>query len=102
MPSYTLIVLVLSCCLQILLAQSPSVDLQWAWLGGTKSKFDPPVYGEKGIPHAANLPSVRYGAAGWYDSDSQELWLFGGLVNAHGKTGMFSHSFIYYLSRLIH
>ena len=40
--------------------------------------YDPPVYGEKGVPNSANVPGGRYLASGHYDHMKQEFWLFGG------------------------
>lgn len=33
---------------------------------------------DNGSPSQNNKPSGRYGAVGWFDSSSQELWIFGG------------------------
>ena len=79
MSSYAIVLVILSSwCLEILNAQQPSLEPAWTWLGGNNVKFDPPIYGEKGIPNSENVPGVRYGATGWYDSDNQQFWLFGG------------------------
>jgi len=37
------------------------------------------VFGQQGIPSTTNRPGARSFASGWYDSVSQELWVFGGL-----------------------
>jgi len=36
------------------------------------------VYGKKGSASTDNHPGGRGFATGWYDSTTQELWLFGG------------------------
>ena len=48
------------------------------------------VYGEKGIASVENVPGSRFGAVGWFDSSTQELWLFGGLgyLNSSNPNGM--------------
>ena len=51
--------------------------------------YDPPVYGEKGVPNSANVPGARYGACGWYDNMKHEFWLFGGGSVGPNVDGMF-------------
>ena len=46
------------------------------------------VYGEKGNASVENVPGSRYGAVGWYDSSTQELWLFGGAGYSDDYSGM--------------
>jgi len=71
-------VLLLCGCLQTISAQYSSSDLAWAWLEGGKSMYEPGVYGVLGVADSANVPGARYGASAWFDTYSQELWLFGG------------------------
>ena len=33
-----------------------------------------------GNTNSENIPSARAGAAAWYDSSTQEVWLFGGEI----------------------
>mgnify|MGYP007031670487 CR=1 FL=1 len=40
--------------------------------------YDPPVYGEKGVPSSDNQPGARHNSIGCYDHITQEFWLFGG------------------------
>jgi len=87
MYSYALVVTLLLCwCLQVSHSEPPSRELQWTWLEGSKLMYDPPVYGEKGVPNSANVPSGRYGASGWYDNIKQEFWLFGGSGLSNGTS----------------
>jgi len=60
--------------------------------------YDPPVYGEKGVPNPAYVPCARRGAFGWYDNIKQELWLFGG----YGLSGVDGTSLgvLYHVSTL--
>jgi len=55
---------------------SPSTN-QWAWMGGSSQPNQPGMYGNLGIPAAANVPSGRIAAVSWTDS-SGSFWLFGG------------------------
>ena len=49
--------------------------LGWTWVTGNATINQPGRYGDTGN---ANTPGARERAIGWYDSSSQELWLFGG------------------------
>ena len=60
---------------------------EWAWMGGNAqfggsgyscTAITPGTYGVLGTPAAANIPSGRFAAARWTDSNGN-LWLFGGL-----------------------
>ena len=53
-------------------------DSTWTWISGNDSYDQYGVYGEKGKTSAGSVPGARYGATGWYDSSTKELWLFGG------------------------
>jgi N-acetylneuraminic acid mutarotase len=55
---------------------SPSTG-QWTWISGSATVNAAGVYGDIGIPAAANIPTARYGAGSWIDA-SGNLWLFGG------------------------
>jgi len=57
---------------------------QWAWMGGSKIKQQPGVYGTKGVASSSNVPRSRWGACNWIDS-SGNLWLFGG--NGYDPSG---------------
>ena len=46
-------------------------------MGGSRTPQS--VYGQQGVPSPSNIPGIREGAVIWYDSSTQELWLFGGL-----------------------
>jgi len=60
-------------------------DSTWTLIAGDFTP-QPPEYGSIGIPNITNLPGPRKGAAGWYDSLRQELWLFGGDGNGRGTS----------------
>ena len=50
----------------------------WTWMAG---RSDPNRIGEhltKGYANPDSTPGGRRGAAGFYDSSKQELWIFGG------------------------
>jgi N-acetylneuraminic acid mutarotase len=56
---------------------------EWAWMGGSSTvpapnNGQPGVYGQLGVPDAANIPGSRWGANSWPDV-SGNLWLFGGV-----------------------
>jgi len=53
-------------------------DKSWTWMSGSNIVDQVGVYGEKGVADESNVPGSRQGAAGWFDSSTQELWLFGG------------------------
>jgi N-acetylneuraminic acid mutarotase len=70
---------------------------QWTWMGGSNTvpcttllsvkncTGQPGVYGALGTPAVSNIPSGRWGAAGWTDSNGHR-WLFGGNgVDAGGQ-----------------
>ncbi len=50
----------------------------WTWISGDSATTNPNgVYGQKGVPSAANNPGGRHGAVSWTDKDGN-FWLFGG------------------------
>jgi len=53
-------------------------DNTWTWISGNDSTNQKGSYGEKGNASADNMPGSRYGAVGWYDTSTKEIWLFGG------------------------
>ena len=36
------------------------------------------VFDTKGVPNEDFMPRARRGAAGWYDNNTKEIWLFSG------------------------
>jgi N-acetylneuraminic acid mutarotase len=68
---------------------------EWIWMGGSSasggtSDLGPAgVYGTLGMPAAANIPGIRWGASDWTDS-SGNFWLFGG----HGVDGSGTYGFL--------
>jgi len=71
---------------------SPSTN-EWTWMGGSSTvpyptapvSGEPGVYGELGVPAAANQPGGRAGALGWVDG-SGNFWLLGGVGYDAGAT----------------
>jgi N-acetylneuraminic acid mutarotase len=55
----------------------PAANL-WTWLTGDIYPHSPGIYGQIGVPSAANTPSARQEAFCWVDT-YQRLWLFGGV-----------------------
>jgi hypothetical protein len=58
----------------------------WTWMGGSDVANAQNVYGQMGVANATNQPGSRGAASGWYDSDSRELWMFGG-ASRKGSAG---------------
>ena len=50
--------------------------MDWTWVSGSGTGAPNAHYGEKGVPHADNVPGARNGAVSWIDDAN--LWLFGG------------------------
>jgi N-acetylneuraminic acid mutarotase len=50
---------------------------EWAWMGGSTSRYPSGIYGTMGTAAAGNAPGSRDGAASWTDS-AGNFWLFGG------------------------
>ena len=63
-------------------------DSTWTWISGSNTINQPGIYGEKGKVSIENIPGSRYGAFGWFDSFTQELWLFGGYGYRNTSSGM--------------
>jgi hypothetical protein len=59
---------------------SPSTA-EWTWMGGSNTAcqygVQSGVWGTMGTPAVGNIPSCRFGASGWADSNGN-FWLFGG------------------------
>ena len=64
-------------------------SVRWAWMGGSTSTNALGVFGEQNTPSTTNIPGARYYPVGWYDSSTQELWLFGGLGYGESDFGAF-------------
>jgi hypothetical protein len=58
----------------------------WTWMSGSDEAGQSGVYGELGVPAAANVPGARMDAASWLDGDGN-LWLFGGVSQDLATTG---------------
>jgi hypothetical protein len=54
-----------------------SAEAKWAWMGGSQSKSEVPIYGQKGVPATGNNPGARWLEAGWTDT-AGNFWIFGG------------------------
>jgi len=50
---------------------------RWTWMSGSNSLMQQDIYGDKGVPAAANVPGARWGSIAWTDQNG-DLWLFGG------------------------
>ena len=57
--------------------------LEWTWVGGANSMYQPGVYGALGVFAAGNIPRSRWQAANWTDSNGN-FWLFGGAAPEGG------------------
>ena len=68
---FTLLVTLLSCTFGY--AQA----FQWAWMTGSNTVRQGPVYGSQGVPAAGNTPGARDGA-GFCTDNQGNFWLFGG------------------------
>src|ERR1017187_1455707 len=55
---------------------------QWTWMKGPDTTNQPSVYGIKGVPDSANIPSGRWSYAKWKDSNDN-LWFFGGVGSVY-------------------
>ena len=53
-------------------------DSTWSWISGSNGLNDLGTYGERGIADSSYTPRARENPAAWYDSVTQEFWLFGG------------------------
>ena len=53
-------------------------DSTWTWVSGSNETNQFGEYGEVGVANASNVPGARRSSVGWFDSDAQEIWIFGG------------------------
>jgi hypothetical protein len=51
----------------------------WRWLGGSRNPNQPGRYGQIGVFSNANTPGGKAGPSMFFDTDSRQLWIFGGL-----------------------
>lgn len=63
----------------------------WTWISGSDMYEETGQFGQKGVPSTENAPGSRYYPTGWYDSSTQEVWVFGGL--GHGWQNLESTHF---------
>jgi len=61
-------------------------DSTWTWISGSDKVNEPGVYGTRRESSSRNVPGARNGAVGWYDSEKQQYWLFGGHGYATNST----------------
>jgi N-acetylneuraminic acid mutarotase len=60
---------------------------EWTWVSGSTLRFQPGVYGTKGVGDPSNVPGARHWAVSWLDSGGN-LWLFGGVgYDSAGNSG---------------
>ena len=69
----------------------------WTWLSGGNPSDRRGKYGEKGKASVENIPAGRTDAVGFYDSSTQEFWLFGGTPDREAGE---SRTYRYYITRL--
>ena len=69
-------------------------DSTWTWISGSDGANKKAVYGEKGQASVSYTPGGREGAVGWYDSSTQNFYLFGGCTSSFGSysCSMLGHS----------
>jgi gliding motility-associated-like protein len=65
-------------------AQTPG---NWVWVHGSNSINNSGVYGTKGAPSPANMPTAAYEACSWTDL-SGNFWLFGGAFGTDATNAM--------------
>ena len=53
-------------------------DSTWTWISGSNATLAVGEYGEQGNASTSNSPGARDGALAWFDSSTQECWIFGG------------------------
>ncbi|MGZ5498315.1 MAG: Kelch repeat-containing protein, partial [Candidatus Aminicenantales bacterium] len=51
--------------------------LEWTWVAGSNSLYQPATYGTKGTPEPSNNPGARRFSLSWIDT-AGNFWLFGG------------------------
>ena len=54
---------------------------EWTWVSGSNTANALAVYGTLGVAAPGNVPSGRFGNAGWRDNNGK-LWMFGGSDSA--------------------
>ena len=54
----------------------------WTWVAGSNTTNNAGIYGNKGEASTEFMPGGREGAALWFDSVNQEIWIFGGSGSA--------------------
>jgi len=64
-------------------------DSTWTWVSGSQLIFRQGLYGEQGIASINNCPGSRYDAVGWFDSTTQEFWVFGGWGMGNSSDGVY-------------
>ncbi len=66
------------CLLAIFSFGQAGSSSEWVWLTGSSVQYEPPVYGNKGVPDSRNTPGRRSGAAQFKDLNGN-LWIYGGI-----------------------
>mgnify|MGYP007125575090 CR=1 FL=1 len=59
-------------------------DSTWTWMSGSNKLNHRGVVDTKGVPNVDFIPSSRHAATGWYDFNTNEIWVFSG----QAKQGM--------------
>ena len=63
-------------------------DSTWTWISGSNTINQPDVYAEKGKASTDNVPGARNRAVAWFDSLTQEIWIFGGAYSSQRTCGV--------------
>ena len=82
-----LLCIIFNVCIIHVRADDDEEEVRFAWIGGSNHAEPYAVYGELGVHSPTNKPGARYGAVGWYDSASEELWVFGGYGYSSSRVG---------------
>ena len=53
-------------------------DSTWTWMSGSNIENHRGVVDTKGVPNVDSIPSARDSVAGWYDINTNEIWVFSG------------------------
>jgi len=59
-------------------------DSTWTWMSGSNNVNHFGVVDTKGVPNVDFMPSSRSSSVGWYDNNTNEIWVFSG----EAKQGM--------------
>ena len=72
-----------------------AITATWTWMSGSQFPSEPARYGERLNASTDNVPGARIGAAGYFDSNAKELWIFGG-ASVGGNFAFLTFSIFYF------